>query len=302
MSIRGFPERLLNERGVSDVCYSAPSFTALKKEPTMKFALLGYHLEQNWDARSKSEQDAMVDECFTYDSKLVKEGLMIADGAALQPCRTAKTLRWRNGAVIVTDGPYAETKEQLGGIGILEARDMVHALEVLSRHPGLHYGSTFEVRPIDEEYLKHQEASFSAWRGGAPAVDAQALKFASLGYIKEGDLGSLPKDERDAMQERCTAFHAASVKSGQYLSGVPLQGARTAKTLRAKAGQVVVTDGPYAETKECLGGLVVLALKDIDEAVAMYSRHPALSFAAAIEIRPIHEEISQRWEERVKPA
>jgi hypothetical protein len=54
--------------------------------------------------------------------------------------------------VLVTDGPYAETKEQLGGIGVLEARDMDHAVELMSRHPGVRLGGPFEIRPADEEF------------------------------------------------------------------------------------------------------------------------------------------------------
>jgi hypothetical protein len=271
----------------------------------MKFAFLGYHLEQNWAAMPKSEQDAMIDDCFTYDSKLLKDGHMIADGAALQPSRTAKTLRWQNGAVIVTDGPFAETKEQLGGIGLLEARDLDHAVALLSRHPGLHYGATFELRPIDEESLQRQATSIAAWRGRAPAVDAHAAKFASLGYIDENVWGSISQDERDVLLERCIAFDEARVRSGQWLSGIALQSARTARTLRAKAGQVVVTDGPFAETKEYLGGVVVLALEDLNDAVASLSRHPALPFGVAIEIRSIDAETTRRWEamqERIKKA
>jgi hypothetical protein len=262
----------------------------------MKFAFLGYALEKNWNAMSKSEQDAMLEHCFTYDSKLLNEGHMLDVGAALQPSRTAKTLRWQNGAVLVTDGPYAETKEQLGGIGMLEAKDMAHAVELMSKHPGLHYGATFEIRPIDEESLKRQARSIAAWRTSAPVADSQALKFASLGYINENGWGSISEDERDAMLQNCIAFDEARVQSGQWLSGIALQSARTAKTLRAKAGQVIVTDGPFAETKEYLGGVVVLALKDSDDAVASLSQHPALPFGVAIEIRPIDEETSSRWE------
>jgi hypothetical protein len=271
----------------------------------MKFAFLGYSLEQNWGAMSKSEQDAMIEDCFTYDNKLLKDGHLIDDGAALQPSRTAKTLRWQNGAVVVTDGPFAETKELLGGIGVLEARDMVHAVELLSRHPGLHYGATFELRPIDEEARKRQEASFAAWHNSAPAVDAQALKFASLGYINENGWGSISQDKRDAMLERCIGFAEARVKSGQWLGGIALQSTRTARTLRAKAGRIVVTDGPFAETKEYLGGVVVLALTDLNDAIASLSKHPALPFGVAIEIRPIDLEITRRWEAkqgRVKTA
>ena len=106
----------------------------------MKFAFLGYGLEKNWAAMSKSEQDAMLEDCFAYDSRLLEEGHLIDDGATLRPSRTAKTLRWQKGAVLVTDGPFAETKEQLGGIGVLEATDMAHAVELMSKHPGLQYG------------------------------------------------------------------------------------------------------------------------------------------------------------------
>lgn len=265
----------------------------------MKFAFLGYHLEQNWIAMSKSQQEAMIDECFTYDSKLVKEGFMREDGAALQPSRTAKSLRWRNGKVLVTDGPFTETKEQLGGIGVLEARDLAHAVEILSKHPGLHYGSTFEIRPIDEESLKRQAASIAAMGGNTPSIDPRETRFASLGYIDESGWGSRSKSDFEAMMKQVIAFDEARVKSGQWLSGIGLQNARTAKTVRAKGGQVIVSDGPFAETKEYLGGVVVLAFPNLDDAVAMLSKHPALPFGVGIEIRPIHEEISLIWDAKM---
>jgi hypothetical protein len=265
----------------------------------MKFAFLGYSLEQKWNAMSKTEQDAMVDDCFTYNRKLFKDGHLIGDGLALQTSRTARTLRWQNGAVVVTDGPFAETKEQLGGIGILEARDMDHAVELLSKHPGLHYIATFEIRPINEESLQCQAASMNALRGSAPAVDPRAMQFASLGYINEDGWASISKDERDAMLARCVAFDEARVKSGQWLKGIGLQKARSARTLRARAGKVIVTDGPFAETKESLGGVVVLALTDTNAALALLSKHPALPFGVTIELRPIHAEINKRWETQV---
>jgi hypothetical protein len=264
----------------------------------MKFAFLGYHLEQNWATTSKADQDAMIEECFSYDRKLAKKGHVMDLGAALQPSSTAKTLRWQKGALVVTDGPFTETKEQLGGLCMLEARDMDHAVELLSKHPGLHYGSTFEIRPIDEESLKRQAASIAKWRaaGTAPTVPADAVRFASLGYIDESAGATKSKAEFEAMMKQCIAFDEERVKSGEWLNGIGLQSARTAKTLRAKAGQVVVTDGPFAETKEYLGGVVVLALKDWNQAVAMLAKHPALPFGVGIEIRPIHEEINKLWE------
>jgi hypothetical protein len=69
-----------------------------------------------------------------------------AGGEGLQPPTNAVTLRFRNGKVSVTDGPYAETKEQLGGILILEANDLNHAIQLMSKHPGVRMGP-FEIRP-----------------------------------------------------------------------------------------------------------------------------------------------------------
>jgi hypothetical protein len=265
----------------------------------MKFAMLGYHVENNWTAMSKSEQDAMIEACFGYDKVLAKAGHMIDGGAALQAGRTAKTLRWQNGAVTVTDGPFAETKEQLGGIGMLEAEDMTHAVELIAKHPGLHYGSTFEIRPIDAESLERKERSLAASGASAPPVDPQRAQFASLGYINGQGWGSRSESERDEMMRACIAFDAARITSGEWLSGVALEGVHTAKTLRARAGRVVVTDGPFAETKEHLGGIVVLALKDLKDGISTLSRHPALRFGVAIEVRPMNEEIHRIWKERV---
>jgi hypothetical protein len=92
----------------------------------------------------------MIEECFAYDDELRKHGHWVNGGAALQSVRTAKTLRWKGDRLMVTDGPYAETKEQLGGLGVLEARDMNHAIELMSKHPAVRH-STFEIRPADQE-------------------------------------------------------------------------------------------------------------------------------------------------------
>jgi hypothetical protein len=127
-------------------------YCSATSDETMKFACLGYMDEKKWSAMSGAEQDAMVEECFAYDDVLLKNGHWVEGGQALQSVRTAKTLRWKDGKVVVTDGPYAETKEQLGGTGMLEARDMEHAVELMSKHPGVRLGGPFEIRPVDEEF------------------------------------------------------------------------------------------------------------------------------------------------------
>ena len=114
----------------------------------MKFICLGYFDEKQWAAMSESEQKALIEECFAYDDVLRKGG-HFAGGDALQPAATAATLRLKNGKVTATDGPYAETKEQIGGILVLEARDRKHAIELMSKHPGMRI-SIFEIRATDE--------------------------------------------------------------------------------------------------------------------------------------------------------
>jgi hypothetical protein len=98
-----------------------------------------------WKALSETEISAFVDECFTYDDILRKNGHFVG-GDALQGPESAVTLRFQGGKVAVTDGPYAETKEQLGGILILEAKDLNHAIQLISKHPGVR-GGPFEIRP-----------------------------------------------------------------------------------------------------------------------------------------------------------
>jgi hypothetical protein len=119
----------------------------------MKYVCLGYMDESKWVAMSDSERDAMIAECFAYDEILKKNGHFVR-GEALQSARSATTLRWQNGRVSFTDGPYAETKEQLGGILVLEARDLNHAIQLMSKHPGVRLGGPFEIRPLDEEFTE----------------------------------------------------------------------------------------------------------------------------------------------------
>jgi hypothetical protein len=126
----------------------------------MKFVCLGYVDDKKWEALSETEQKAFLEECFAYDDVLRKGG-HVAGGEALEPPRNTATLRLKNGKVIVTDGPYAETKEQVAGILILEARDRKHAIELISKHPGLRI-SPFEIRAED----KAINAAFEAWNQG----------------------------------------------------------------------------------------------------------------------------------------
>jgi hypothetical protein len=111
----------------------------------MKYVCLGYIEQNKFEAMSERERNAFVDGCFAYDDVLRENG-HFTGGEALQHVRNAVTLRFQGGKVMVTDGPYAETKEQLGGILILEANDLNHAIQLMTKHPGVRAGP-FEIRP-----------------------------------------------------------------------------------------------------------------------------------------------------------
>jgi hypothetical protein len=130
---------------------------AHRKEKIMKYICLGFYEPDKFEALSETERNAMFDECFDYDDVLRKNG-HFAGGEALQSASTATTLRWKNGKVAVTDGPYVETKEQLGGILLLEARDLNHAIQLISQHPGVKNGP-FEIRPAADltEIMRESE-------------------------------------------------------------------------------------------------------------------------------------------------
>jgi hypothetical protein len=128
----------------------------------MKYICLGYMDENKWGAMSEIERNAFIDECLAYDDELRKNG-HFAGGEALQGPQDAVTLRFQKAKVSVTDGPFAETKEQLGGILVLEANDLNHAIQLMSKHPGVR-GGPFEIRPAADltDMIRESERRRSA--------------------------------------------------------------------------------------------------------------------------------------------
>jgi hypothetical protein len=114
----------------------------------MRYLCLIYDEEKKMGAMSQSESDAFMGEYFGFTDGIRKSGHYLG-GEALQPVQTATTVRVRSGKVSATDGPFAETKEQLGGYYLIEARDLNDAIQIASRIPSARLGSV-EVRPIME--------------------------------------------------------------------------------------------------------------------------------------------------------
>ena len=113
----------------------------------MKYLCLIYDAESTLAALSEAEMNALMGEYFAYTDSIKKSGHYLA-GEALKPVATATTIRVRSGKVSTTDGPFAETKEQLGGYYLIEAKDLNEAIQVASRIPSARLGS-IEVRPVE---------------------------------------------------------------------------------------------------------------------------------------------------------
>jgi hypothetical protein len=114
----------------------------------MKYALLIYASEQAWANQTEEEGQVQFQEYMAFSKDIVDRGIY-QSGEALQPTATATTVRVRDGERLTTDGPFAETKEQLGGFYVVEAKDLDEAIEIAARIPDVRGGS-IEVRPVME--------------------------------------------------------------------------------------------------------------------------------------------------------
>lgn len=114
----------------------------------MKYLCLAYEAEETFQHMPRAEWEALREETLTYVEALRAGGQLIR-AEPLQGARTATTLRVRNGKLSMTDGPFAETKEQLGGFFLIEAHDLNEAIQIAAKWPGARYGQ-IEVRPVEE--------------------------------------------------------------------------------------------------------------------------------------------------------
>ena len=122
--------------------------TGPDKETAVHYLCLIYEDEKEWQKMPKAETEKVIGEFQAYTQSVKKSGHYVG-GNALQPTHTATTVRVRQGRVSTTDGPFTETKEQLGGYYLLQARDLNEAIQLASRIPGARLGAV-EVRPVAE--------------------------------------------------------------------------------------------------------------------------------------------------------
>ena len=121
-------------------------FGVTEREDTVKYLCLIYDDESKWGTMPQAEAEAMMGEYFAFTEGIKKSGHYLG-GEALKPTQTASTVRVRSGKISTTDGPFAETKEQLGGYYLIDAKDLNDAIQVAAKIPSARIGSV-EVRPI----------------------------------------------------------------------------------------------------------------------------------------------------------
>jgi hypothetical protein len=242
----------------------------------MKYMLLIYGAENGWTGE---ERAACMVESLGVCDELAARGQFI-DASPLEPVSTAVTVRVRDGQTLVTDGPFAETTEQLGGYFVLDLPDLDAAIAVATRLPPVAKG-TVEIRPL---------VALDGLPPGRPvsAAEGPGTPFLMLCYDDEAAWRAAgPAAHRAALAEAAAICRELG-DAGTYLSAAPLHPAETATCVRVRDGRRVITDGPFAETHEVLGGYYLILAESRDAALRVAERHPGVR-VGAVEVRPVFD-------------
>jgi hypothetical protein len=212
------------------------------------------------------ENATMGREIFPWVDDTVSRGINIT-GKPLDDPASARTVRVRDGETLISDGPFADTKEFIAGFDIIDAENLDEAIAIAAKHPVSWY-SAIELRPfmpgleVPEQWayadLRYLLMMFDGGGGDAPEVEAEVLA------------------TRDDW--RATAAAKLVVAHG-------LEHRDNATTVRVRDGQLLLTDGPFAETKEFLAGIAVLNTDSEQEAIELAAEFPLARFHM-VEVRP----------------
>lgn len=240
----------------------------------MRYMLLVYSPESAW---TTEEWTACVVASSKICQELQAQGRFIA-ASPLQPVATATTVRIRQGQTLVTSGPFAETTEQFGGFFLIDVPDLDAAIAIAARLPAAGKG-TVEVRPVFVlPDLPAEQLSARSDHG------AQAAPFMLLCYDDEQAWNALGPEALRAAQAEAAALVRTLDARGQYLSASPLHPIATATSVRIRQGKLLVSDGPFAETREFLGGYFLIHARDLNDVITVASKHPGAR-VGSVEIR-----------------
>jgi hypothetical protein len=240
----------------------------------MKYMLLAYSPELAW---THEEWTACTIASTRVCQELQAEGRFIA-AAPLHPVASAASVRVRQGGTLITTGPFAETTEQLGGFFLIEVPDLDAAIAIAARLPSAQKG-TVEIRPVLRlDGLPTERFS------DRPAECALVPRYMLLCYDDAQAWNELGPAALHAAQAEAAALTRQLDARGQYVSASPLHPITTATSVRVRQGELLVSDGPFAETREFLGGYYLIHARDLNDALAIAARHPGARIGT-VEVR-----------------
>ena len=218
-------------------------------------------LASEWDDEAHASFSSWIDEVDGSGTGL--------QGTRLRPVADATTIKIRDGELIITDGPYAETREQVAGYDVVECAGLDEAVRWAGRHPSSWTGA-IEVRALPDS---------------APAVPLPEAGAGKARYMMLVCTDPAVDPREFDRIEPVDPWVAEMDGRGVRLYGSELEPPGSARTVRMREKHAIVTDGPFAETKEQIAGFDVLECADLDEAIEVASRHP-MARLGILEVRP----------------
>jgi hypothetical protein len=218
-------------------------------------------LASQWDDTAQASFSSWVEET-------IRSGINL-QGSRLRPTSDATTVKIRNGELVITDGPYAETKEQVAGYDLMECASLDEAVRWAGQHPSSWTGA-IEVRALPDR---------------APAVPLPAPGEGKTRYMMLVCTDPAVDPREFDRVEPVDPWVAETDGRGIRLYGSELEPPDAARTVRVRDSSAMVTDGPFAETKEQIAGFDVLECDDLDEAIEIARRHP-MARLGVLEVRP----------------
>ena len=204
---------------------------------------------------------AMRDNVHPWVDDTVSRGINVV-GKPLDDPHSAKTVRVRDGETLISDGPFADTKEFIGGLDILECENLDEAIEVASRHP-VSWFHAIELRP------------FLDGSGIPDRIDVGELQ--QLLMVCVDGIAEAPEVEAQLTSD-CEAWLEELRRSGVQVVNEALAPPSSATTVRVRDGETLISDGPFIETKEFLAGIDILNCDTFAEAVGWAAKHPVAAF------------------------
>lgn len=243
----------------------------------MNYMLLVYSPENSW---SPDEWKKCVETSMGICLEIAAKGQLLS-AAPLLPVATGVTVRVREGQTLITTGPFAETTEQLGGYYLIDVENLDEAIAIAGRLPAAAKG-TVEIRPL----LKLEGLPTEKLNSESAGPEDSLRKFMFLCYDDEEAWRQAGPDAHLAAMKEAVALTHWLDRRRQYLSASPLHPIATATSVRIRDGHRIVTDGPFAETREVLGGYYIMLAQNQTEALEIAARHSGAR-VGAVEVRQI---------------